>query len=259
MMQDIIRLFKYRELIKNLVIKDLKLKYRGSMIGFFWSLLHPLLLICVYTFAFKYVLRIQMADYPFFLVVGLFPWTFFSNSLVMATDAIIQNGNLIKKIYFPRDVIPLATVFFNFTQLAFALIVLFPILIVLGKMKISFACLAFFPILFLQLIFTLGLALLLSAITVFLRDVRHFTEIATMILFWLTPIIYPLSIVPENLRTFLQLNPLADFTNIYQDALLRGRSPDIGSVMTIVVWTLIVFAIGRYTFRHYAPRFAEEV
>ena len=122
-------LLHYRTLIKNLVFKDLKLKYRDSVLGVVWSLLNPLLLLVVYTVAFKIVLRVQTENYPYFLLSALLPWTFFSSSLIASTQSITGNANLIRKVYFPRETLPIATVLFAFSQLILALIVFLPALV----------------------------------------------------------------------------------------------------------------------------------
>ena len=137
---------KYRSLIKNLVLKDLKLKYRGSVLGVIWSLLRPLMLIAVYTVAFKYVVRIKMENYAFFLLVGLLPWNFFSGAAMAATEAVIDNANLIKKVYFPRETLPMAPVLFNFAQflLALAVWMLSPYFFH-GSISTPLGCFAVFP------------------------------------------------------------------------------------------------------------------
>ena len=170
-------LFRYRALIQNLLLKDLKLKYRGSVLGFMWSLLNPLLLLGTYTFVFKYVVRIQMDNYPYFLLVGLFPWNFFSSSLIGSTQAITGNADLIRKVHFPRETLPIATVLFTFAQLLLAFAVFLPALVLISGVRLHWTAVLFVPLLVLHLLFTIGLAFILATGTVFFRDVAHLTEV----------------------------------------------------------------------------------
>lgn len=252
-------LFRYRALVKNLVHKDLKLKYRGSVLGVAWSLLNPLLLLSVYTIAFKYVLRVQQENYPYFLLVGLLPWNFFSGAVLASTGAIVGNGNLIKKIYFPREILPIATVLFGFAQYLLALVVFLPALVLISGVPLGWSALLFFPLLALHLLFTVGLAFVLSALTTAFRDVAHFTEVALLLLFWMTPIVYPVTMAPSKLHLVFRLNPMAAFTVAYQDVLFWSRVPEAGTVSTLLGWTVAAVALGHVVFRWYSPTFAEAV
>jgi ABC-2 type transport system permease protein len=191
-------LLRYRTLVRNLVFKDLKLKYRDSVLGVVWSLLNPALLLMVYAVAFKVVLRVQTENYPYFLLAALLPWTFFSSSFTASTQSITGNANLIRKVYFPREILPIATVLFAFSQLLLALVVFLPALVLVSGVRIHSTALLFAPVLLLHLLFTLGLAFILSTCTVFSRDIAHLTEVALVLFFWLTPIVYPVSMVPPK-------------------------------------------------------------
>ncbi len=252
-------LFGYRALIRNLVFKDLTLKYRASVLGAVWSLLNPLLLILVYTLAFKSVLRVPMENYTYFLLVGLLPWTFFSSSLTAATQAITGNANLIRKVYFPRETLPIATILFTFSQLLLALAVFLPALVLVSGVRLQWTALLFGPLLLLHLLFTLGLAFTLATCTVFFRDVAHLTEVAVILLFWMTPIIYPASMAPPVLQAFFKLSPLAAFAIAYQDVLFWGRVPEGFVLSTVFGCTVVALLVGHALFRRYSPAFAEEV
>jgi len=249
----------YRSLIKNLVLKDLKLKYRGSVLGVIWSLLRPLLLIGVYTFAFKFVVRIKMENYAFFLLVGLLPWNFFSGAAMASTESIIENGNLIKKVYFPRETLPIATVLFNFAQFLLALVVFIPIFFFLGAFPLNWVILLFFPLLALHLLFATGVSLFLSALTSSFRDVAHLTEVGLVLFFWVTPIFYPITMVPTQFQGLMKLSPLASFAVSYQEILFWGRIPEMLVLGSIISWSLAVFFLGYLVFKWYDPAFAELV
>ncbi|HET7004004.1 MAG TPA: ABC transporter permease, partial [Candidatus Binatia bacterium] len=168
--------FHYRELLRNLVIKDLKIKYRDSAIGFLWSLINPLLLILVYSFVFSHILRVDIANFSYFLLVGILPWTFFAQSLMMSTGSIIDNGGLIRKVAMPMEIFPVATVLFNLAQFGLAFLVFLPMTIFFFDVRIGWVSLWFLPLLLLHLLFTVGLSFLVATATVFYRDVRHLME-----------------------------------------------------------------------------------
>lgn len=252
-------LLKYRELLKNLVLKDLKVKYRDSVLGFLWSLANPLLLILVYSFVFGHMLRGGPPNFAYFLMVGILPWNFFAQSLMMSTGSILDNGNLIRKVALPLEVFPVATVLFNLAQYLLALIVFFPMAFLFFKVPFAWSWINFLPLLVLQIIFTLGLCFILSTATVFYRDVRHFTEILLMLLFWLTPIVYDIQAVPPSLRTVLYMNPLSCFILAYQDALYHNIFSSPERFLSVVLLSFLSFVLGYFLFVIFKVRFPEEV
>jgi ABC-type polysaccharide/polyol phosphate export permease len=250
---------RYSPLVKNLVFKDLKLKYRYSVLGAVWSLLNPFVMLGVYTLAFKFILRVQTENYAYFLLVGLLPWNFFSSSLIGSTQAIVGNGHLIRKVYFPRETLPIATVLFTFSQLLLALAVFLPALLLVSGVRLHWTAVLFIPLLLVHLLFTLGVAFMLATCTVFFRDVAHLTEVGVVLLFWVTPIIYPVTMAPATLQLFFKLSPPAAFAIAYQDVLFRGRVPEELVLSTLLVWTAAALLGGHAIFRRYSPAFAEEV
>ena len=252
-------LILYRELIRNLVLKDLKLKYRDSVLGFLWSLANPLLLIAVYSFVFGHILRGGPENFAYFLMVGILPWNFFSQSLMMSTGSILDNGNLIRKVSIPMEVFPVATVLFNLAQYLLALAVFFPMALLFFKVSPALAWITFLPILALQIIFILGLSFILSTATVFYRDVRHFTEIFLLLLFWLTPIIYDIRTLPEPLRQTVRMNPLSFFIAAYQDIFYRRMFPDSSVFLALVFLSSLSLMGGYGLFARCKAQFPEEV
>jgi lipopolysaccharide transport system permease protein len=252
-------LIQYRSLVVNLVLKDLRLKYRESVLGVAWSLLHPLLLLSIYILAFKIIMRVPTESYPSFLLAGLLPWTFFAGALQASTQAIIGNGHLIKRVRFPREVLPIATVLFAFVQLILALAIFWPASLLLTRQPPTLSALCLPLILLLHLLFTSGLALSLSALTARFQDVIHLTEVGVLLLFWLTPIVYPLSMAPGALQRVLILSPAAAFTVAYQEVLVWGRLPSLRVLAVLVVATLASLLLGRFIFARRQVHFAEEI
>jgi lipopolysaccharide transport system permease protein len=251
-------LFRYRELIRNLVLKDLKLKYRDSVLGFLWSLANPLLLILVYSFVFGHILRGGPANFAYFLMVGILPWNFFAQSLMMSTGSILDNGTLIRKVALPMEVFPITTVLFNLAQLLFALAVFFPMAWLFFKVPLAWSWISFLPILTLHVLFTLGLSFIISTATVFYRDVRHFTEIFLMLIFWLTPIIYDVQSAPATLKTVLYMNPFSYFVLAYQDALYRNVFPALEQWLAVASLAVVSLVSGYTLFAASKTRFPEE-
>jgi ABC-type polysaccharide/polyol phosphate export permease len=255
----VVQLLRYRALVKNLVFKDLKLKYRDSILGVVWSLLNPLLLLVVYTVAFKSILRVQTENYPYFLLAGLLPWNFFASSLTASTQAITGNANLIKKVYFPRETLPIATVLFTFSQLLLALAVFLPALLLISGVRPHWTAILFIPLLLFHVLFTLGLAFILATCTAFFRDVAHLTEVAVVLLFWMTPIVYPATMAPEKLQLVFKLSPPAAFAIAYQDVLFWGRLPEELVLATLLGGTFAALLGGYALFHRFSPAFAEQV
>ncbi|MBI4637604.1 MAG: ABC transporter permease [Candidatus Rokubacteria bacterium] len=254
-----ISVLAYGELVRNLVLKDLKLKYRDSVLGFLWSLANPLLLILVYGFVFTHMLRTDIPNFAYFLIVGILPWNFFAQSLLMSTVSILENGTLIRTVWLPLEVFPVATVLFNLAHYFLALVVFLPVSAVFLQVRPAPSMLAFFPLLALHVLFTLGLGFIICTATVFYRDVRHFTENLLMPLFWLTPIVYEIDTLPETLRAIIYLNPLSHFILGYQDILYRRTLPDPTRLLTLLVVSTASFVAGYALFRRCKARFPEEV
>ena len=207
--------------------------------GLLWSMVTPLLLIIVYNFVFGHLLRGGPANFAYFLMVGILLWNFFAQSLMMSTGSILDNGNLIRKVALPMEIFPVATVLFNCAQVLFALVVFFPMAFLFFKVPVAFSWINFLPVLTLQIFFTLGTCFMFSTANVFYRDVRHFTVILLIMLFWITPIIYNVQTVPASLRTAINMNPMTYFILAYQDALYRNTFLPPDRLMVIHSLTLL--------------------
>ena len=250
----------YRQLIRSLVAKDLKLKYRGSVLGFVWSLLSPLLMLGVYTFAFTIVMKNPEEGFVFRLLVGILAWNFFVGSLVMSTGAIVDNAGLLKSVLFPRAVLPIASVMFNFAQYVLTAGVLIPVMVIIYRVPVT-PLFLFYPVfLFLQLCFITGLALALSAAAAHLRDTRHLLDIALQVLFWTTPIVLPLTMfLAHRWGSLVLLSPMSPFVVAYQRVLYYGAWPGTGITAVAILYAAGALAIGTAIFLRSDRRFSELV
>ncbi|MCA1584378.1 MAG: ABC transporter permease [Acidobacteria bacterium] len=251
--------WRYRHLLRNLVAKDLRLKYRGSILGFAWSLLNPLLMIGVYTFAFTYIMQVGTPRFAFFVLIGLLAWNFFAGAVMGSAAAIADGGSLIKSVLFPRVILPISGVVFNGVQYLLTVAVFLPVMLVWYQVPPGPQMLLFPIFLALQVLFISGLALMLSTATAWLRDVRHLIEVMLGVAFWATPIIYEQSRVPEELRFALLLSPMASFVRAYQDIFYYLTPPDLAVWIVAAAYGIGAFVCGVSVFVAYEGGFAEQV
>ncbi len=255
---DLRALLAYRGLLRGFVQRDLTVKYKGSLLGVAWSLLHPLVMVGVYTLAFRYIVRVPIERFPLFLLSGLLPWMFFTSALSAATSSIADNGTLVRKVAFPRAVLPLASVASALVQFLLMYTVLVPTALLTGA-GLSAAWLALLPIVVLQTAFTAGLGLLLATAYVFVRDARHLLDVALQVWFWVTPIVYAASMAPAGLRRWLQLNPMLHFITAYQDVVTRHAWPSLTTLAVLTALASVSLALGWSVFARTQKRFAEYV
>jgi len=245
-------------LIKELTWADFKLKYSRSVLGFFWSLLRPLLMLGTLYLVFSVFFRLNIPYYQLFLLLGLVLWGFFVDSTILGMKSLVTKANLIKKTYFPRKVIVLSS---NLTCLITLILnlVVFSLFLLIFKRTIGLALLIF-PILLIELfILSLGLSYLLSALYVKYRDMDHMWEVLLQIGFWITPIVYPLSFVPEKILKFYMLNPLARIINDSRDAIIYNTLPSVQHLFITLIICLIFYIIGIIIFKKRTPKFTEEL
>jgi lipopolysaccharide transport system permease protein len=255
----VMSLYGYRELLKNLVIKDLKLKYRGSVFGFLWSMVNPLLMIIVYTVAFTYILRAPSEGFVLRLMLGVLAWTFFANAAAMSTGAIVDNAGLLKSVFFPRAILPIASVLFNLAQYMLTMAVFLPVMILWYHVPLSTPMMLFPVFLALQVLFTIGIALILATGTAFFRDVRHLLEVGLSVMFWTTPIVYELRQVPERLRLLILMSPMSPFVVAYQRLFYYRQWPEPTLWLVAGTYSAGAFIIGATLVLAFQDRFAEQL
>lgn len=256
-------LLRYRGLIQSLVARELKARYRGSVLGFAWSFVNPLLLLSIYSFVFTTIMGSNdQGTRPFavFLFCGLLPWTWFSASLTEATSSLISGGNLIKKVLFPAEVLPIVSVLANMVHFLLGLLILAGFMIGFRHYP-DVAYLPWFPVVIaVQLVFTLGLAFALSALTVHFRDVRDLLTNLLTLWFFATPIIYPY-FTPSVSRflTLFRLNPFYHLVVSYQEILFFGQFGHARSLLLLAALSVGVFLGGYWLFDRLRDSFAEAV
>ncbi len=260
-------LYHYRELIRNLVARDLKVRYKNSMLGVLWSLLNPLLMTLVFTVVFGLMIPNNIEDFPVFFMCGFLSWSFFTSSVTGATSSIVSNSTLIKKVYFPREILPLSQVLANLVNYMLALLVLFAMMAVFGfPFKPALLMLPF--TILVQVMFTLGIAFVLAAANVFYRDTQHIMQIVLQAWFFLTPIFYPITVLPKSqeilgLTVDIQLwsrrlNPMASLVASYQDILYHGVPTGLDFFLRTALQCFLIMVLGYLFFCHLSPRFGEE-
>jgi ABC-type polysaccharide/polyol phosphate export permease len=257
------RLVGYRALIQSLVARDLKARYRGSVLGFFWSFVNPLLLLSVYSFVFTVVMpsRVDgLEPYALFMFCGLLPWTWFTSSVLESATVLVSGGNLIRKVLFPAEVLPIVTVLSGLMHFCLGMLIVASA-IVYFQVEVSFPELLWLPVIVLvQLIFTLGLALLVSVITVHFRDMRDLLGNLMTLWFFATPILYPLSKVPERVQPVMRLNPFTHLAQAYQDVLfIPGPFSEARNLMLLGAFSLALLLIGFAVFDRLRDTLSEAV
>ncbi|MCA1584760.1 MAG: ABC transporter permease [Acidobacteria bacterium] len=264
MIGHLLGLVRYRGLIQALVARDLKARYRGSVLGFFWSFVNPLLLLLIYSFVFTVVMPgkypADMEPYALFMFCGILPWTWFSSSLSEASNVLISGGNLIKKVLFPAEVLPIVTVLANMVHFFLGLPILAAFLIYYQRPLDPIELLWFPFIVFVQLVLLMGLSLLVSALTVHFRDIKDILSNLLTLWFFATPIIYPMSQAPESMRWALNINPMTHLAISYQEVLFYvGPHGHWKWLMAVFAASVGIFLVGYFVFDRLRDSFAEEV
>jgi len=256
------KIYVQRTLIRNFVVRDLRARYVGSFMGFFWSVIHPIVLLVCYTFVFSIIFQIRprpdtgTTSFPLFLFCGILPWLYFQDVVQRSSTILIDNSNLVTKTLFPSEILPLTALLSGFVNhmIGFA-ILLCIILFTLGKVSV-FILLVPVYLLFLML-FTLGLSWFVASLNVFVRDISQIISVLLIFWFWFTPIFYSLDMLPERLLFLVRFNPLAHIVIGYRDCLLRMHLPDIEVLTILAAVSFFVFVAGGLFFRKTKREFAD--
>lgn len=252
-------LYDYREMIFSLVRRELRGKYKGSVLGFLWAFLNPLLQLCVYTVVFTFITRNDMKDFYLYLFVALIPWIYIGFCMTGGSTSITGQIEMVKKIYFPRLVLPIAYATSQFVNMLLSFIVIFAVLIVSGK-GISLSALLFLPIIMMiEYFIGLGIAILFSGINVYLRDLEQVAPVLSMAWQFLSPVLYMVDFIPEQYRNVYMMNPIAPMVVIYREILYYKRIPSGELFIVPVVFAGALMIVGCAVFSKLKRRFAEEL
>ena len=252
------QLFAYRTLLKYLVLKEIKVKSRGTYLGVAWTLMNPLFTIVVYFVLFRYIFRIGIPDFLAFFLLGFLMWVFFSRAITAAATCILENEWMIKRSVFPLEILPLTVVLYHLFHHLIAVGLALPFMFALWGAKISWHVLWAAVVVVAFASFTLAASLWFATTGVFFRDTRDILEVALPILFWATPIFYSTDMAPPFLRPVLEANPLSSFIGVMRATVLEGRAPGAHQLAVMAAWLVLALASGVWVFTRYQPRFAEE-
>ena len=251
-------LYEYRELLKTSISKDVRGKYKNSVLGILWSFLNPLLQIAVYAIVFPLIMKSNLPNYTVFLCCGLIPWNFFSAAISRTSFTMVENGNIIKKVYFPREILPISVVTSEAINFIISTIIILAFVLGYGMGLSKF--LIFYPlVLLVQYVLLIGISFRVSSVTVYFRDLQHFIGIALQLLFYATPIVYAPNTIPENFQWILKFNPMTYVINGYRDIFYYKQMPDLSSMAIVLVIGIIVCLLGYFIFSKLQRRFAEEL
>lgn len=242
----------------GLVRRDLRGRYKGSVLGFAWTFINPLLQLCVYTLVFTQVMRMNIDRYYLFLFVALIPWIALATSVTGGSTCITNQAAMVTKIYFPRQILPINVVTTNFINMLLCMIVV--LLVCLFTVGINLAVLWYLiPVILTEYILALGLALIVSGITVYFRDMEHFLAIFVMAWQFLSPVMYSENMVPERFKTIFSLNPMTSVITAFRDILYYKRAPELGTMLLALCMGCGFLVIGFLLFSRLEKHFAEEL
>lgn len=252
------RLYQYRELLKSNVKKDIRGKYKGSFLGILWSFINPLLTVLVYAIVFPYILRVKQENYLIFLIVGVIPWSFVTNVIMQGSTSILNNAEIIKKVYFPREILPISVATSGLVNFLISSLIIL-IFIIFSGIGLTKYILLFPFIAILQYLLLLGITFITCSVDIYMRDLEYIVNFFLNLAFYATPIIYSVDMFPAKFRWILNINPFAVIIESYRDILLNGVFPDISSLLYITILSLVVLFFGYFIFRKLEKGFAEEV
>lgn len=251
-------LYQYRQLLKSNIQKEIRGKYKGSFLGVLWSFVNPLLSVLVYAIVFPFVLKTTQPHYVTYLIIGIIPWTFFTSSILQGTTTILVNGGIIKKVYFPREILPISVVSSALVNFLISCIIIIIFLICSG-IGFSYFILMLPIIIIIQYIVILAIVFITSSINVYIRDAEYIINFFISMLFYATPILYSADLFPERFRWILNLNPMSIIINSYRDILYYQQLPNIFSLGILFLVGIILLLLAILVFKKLEKGFAEEV
>lgn len=259
MKETINNLYRYRQLLKSNVKKDIRGKYKGSYLGVLWSFVNPLLMTLVYAIVFPFLLKSTEPNYVTFIVIGILPWTYFTTTISLSYGCILYNGGIIKKVYFPREILPISVNISGLINFLISCVIMFLFLIFSG---IGFSWyIVFLPLIILtQFIFTQALSLIISAVNVYVRDLEYIIAFFINMLFYATPILYSTSLFENSLiKYIIMINPMATIIESYRNILFYQTMPNMMALGMVLVASVVFLFISLKIFKKLERGFAEEI
>lgn len=257
-MNIIKNLYNYRELLKTNIKKDVGGKYKNSFLGVLWSFISPLLQIAVYALVFQVILKSDINNYAVYLCCGLIPWQYFSSVILRGAACIIDNGNIIKKVYFPREILPISVVTSEGVNFLISTTIILGF-VIFGGIGLSINILWYFVILAIQYIISIGFAFIVSSLSVYFRDLLHLLGIIIQLLFYATPIVYSVNNVPEGMRWLVKINPMSYLIEAYRNIFYNKTAPEPKELLIALAMGIVLCVIGYFIFEKLEKRFAEEL
>jgi len=251
-------LYNYREFLKTNIKKDIRGKYKGSFLGVLWSFINPLLMTLIYAIVFPFILKSGQDNYVTFIVIGVLAWNWFTTVISQGTFCVIANSSIIKKVYFPREILPISTATSGLVNYFISIPIIFIFLIASG-IGLSWYVLLLPLIALIQYFLSLGIIFITSAINVYVRDAEYIINFILNMLFYATPIVYTASLFPEEFRWILYMNPMTTIINSYRDIFFYKQLPDLGNVFLVLILSIFLMFIGIKIFKKLEKGFAEEV
>ncbi|MFN7169921.1 MAG: ABC transporter permease [Candidatus Omnitrophota bacterium] len=245
-------------MLKNLIKKNLRSYYVNSLLGISWAIIIPLILMFVLSFIFQNILKIEIENFPLYVLSGLIPFMFFASSLTQAANSLVENIYLLRQFNLPKEIIPLSIIITNFLNFLLGFLVLIPIF-VLSNPRILLSLSFLFFIIPIFSIFVMGISLFFSALNVFFRDLSHLLGVLIMFFFWITPIFYKEEMIPTQYRWIIDFNPLSIYINLFRNILLNGRVREFKFISFSLLWAGLFFFIGYYFFLRTESNFLKRI
>ncbi|KQO15378.1 ABC transporter permease [Paenibacillus sp. Leaf72] len=239
--------WKYKELLAQFVIRDLKVKYRRSVLGYLWSLLNPLLMMIVLVAVFSNIFRFDIPNFPVYLLAGQIMFSFFAEATTLSMSSILNAGSLIKKVYVPKYIFPVSRVFSSFISLLFSLVSILIVMLVTGAPITPTILLFPLPLIYI-LMFAIGMGLIMSVLAVYFRDMLHLYTVLLSAWMYLTPIFYPINVVPDYVRTVIYSNPMYYYVEAFRDIVLYNRFPDLQTNIACLSFSIVSIVVGAFIF-----------
>lgn len=251
-------LYNYRELLKTSIQKDIGGKYKHSFLGILWSFINPLLQIAVYAFVFQIILKSDIDNYAVYLCCALIPWQYFASVVLRGAATMVDNGNIIKKVYFPREILPISLVSSEGVNFLIATLIILGF-VIFGGIGLSYYAIWYFLIFAIQYIVSIGVSLIVSSVTVYFRDLQHILGIIMQLLFYATPIVYSMDSVPSNFKWLVKINPMSYLIEAYRAIFYNKTRPSLHGLGIALIMGILLCVIGYLIFRKLERRFAEEL